>query len=524
MTRLALALALSLAAAAAFGASDLSISVNAPEAASHGQPFTYVLEARNAGPDAAPDVAVSIEAGGAPLAIVAPGWSCEGGALPFGTLVCRRGSLASGGVAGLQLDVIAPNSGASSSLRASISSAGTDPDAANDRATRTTTLTPSMVLTDLLVEAAAGARPAVPPGEMASFEVRVRNAGASPAGNVTLWVDAGEAEITSVSGAGWACQAEVSSARCRRTSLAAGETGGIAVGLRAPSRTTFASLFALAVMESATDPNSANNSRLFEYSVLPAAGSFDTILLPVLARATGGVFGSRWESELWVHVSPGNGVELFPRFEACNACPKPPPTGSPIEGGSTFEPRLLLEDAAFPPALLLYSNVMDRGRLSFNLRIRDLSRQSLTSGTEIPVVRGAEFFTGPVHLLNLPLEDGFRQMLRVYDPDARIGARVRIRIFPLEGSEALVDLSETLSVAPGNDRVTDLRLPLQPGYLEIGDFPRRFPQLAGTENVRVEVEPVAAGGAAPARIWAFVSITNNETQHVTTVTPQPRAE
>lgn len=39
---------------------------------------------------------------------------------------------------------------------------------------------------------------------------------------------------------------------------------------------------------------------------------------------------------------------------------------------------------------------------------------------------------------------------------------------------------------------------------------------ASSPFVRVEVEPLGEG----ARFWAFVSVTNNETQHVTLITPQ----
>ena len=38
----------------------------------------------------------------------------------------------------------------------------------------------------------------------------------------------------------------------------------------------------------------------------------------------------------------------------------------------------------------------------------------------------------------------------------------------------------------------------------------------GTETVRVRLEPVEPG----MRYWAFATVTNNETQHVTTITPQ----
>jgi hypothetical protein len=53
------------------------------------------------------------------------------------------------------------------------------------------------------------------------------------------------------------------------------------------------------------------------------------------------------------------------------------------------------------------------------------------------------------------------------------------------------------------------------GYASIGQFTDAFPQLNGLDKVRVEVTPLTEG----LRFWTFVSITNNETQHVTTITP-----
>jgi hypothetical protein len=55
-----------------------------------------------------------------------------------------------------------------------------------------------------------------------------------------------------------------------------------------------------------------------------------------------------------------------------------------------------------------------------------------------------------------------------------------------------------------------------PGYAEFSNFPKS----AGMLNVRIQnaiPRPLEGGVSA----WAFISVTNNETQHITTVTPQP---
>jgi hypothetical protein len=58
-------------------------------------------------------------------------------------------------------------------------------------------------------------------------------------------------------------------------------------------------------------------------------------------------------------------------------------------------------------------------------------------------------------------------------------------------------------------------LPFKPGYAQI-DFSTRFPTASQYSRLRIEIEPLAG----TTRYWAFVSITNNETQHVTLVTPE----
>jgi hypothetical protein len=56
---------------------------------------------------------------------------------------------------------------------------------------------------------------------------------------------------------------------------------------------------------------------------------------------------------------------------------------------------------------------------------------------------------------------------------------------------------------------------LFPGYAEIG-FVASLPELRDSALVHIELAPLSP----EQRIWAFVSVTNNETQHVTTISPQ----
>lgn len=162
------------------------------------------------------------------------------------------------------------------------------------------------------------------------------------------------------------------------------------------------------------------------------------------------------------------------------------------------------------PGLMIFYDPRDEAGIHFSLRVQDLSRQSSTWGTEIPVVREHEFRTGRVQLPLVPLDARFRSMLRVYDVD-RLGGSVAIRFYDDDGVLLAVS-SLPLDVPNPTTQITGV---WYPGYLQMGDFVAWHPQLAGHDRVRIEVEPPAG-----VHFWAFVSVTNNETQHVTLITPQ----
>jgi hypothetical protein len=52
-----------------------------------------------------------------------------------------------------------------------------------------------------------------------------------------------------------------------------------------------------------------------------------------------------------------------------------------------------------------------------------------------------------------------------------------------------------------------------PAFIEISLS--TLPQLTGQQRIRVEIEPLVAN-----KYWAVASVTHNDTQHVTVITPQ----
>ena len=243
--------------------------------------------------------------------------------------------------------------------------------------------------------------------------------------------------------------------------------------------------------------------------VAPLSGQtadFEPILLPIsLIKPAPGAFGSLWATEFW--VSAGSSDIRFLQTGGCLACP--PTIHIAANRSLSFE-----SGGAFPgqPAgAILYLQRSTAASAVMNLRVRDLSRQSLTWGTELPVVREGSFRTGSLMLTNVPLEDRFRQTLRIYDPDAHNNARFTISIADAASGDLLVE--RTIVAQPG---IFSGSLPIIPSVAEVSSLRGLFTELPNTGRVRITITPQDE----VQRFWAFVSVTNNETQHVTTITPQ----
>jgi hypothetical protein len=218
----------------------------------------------------------------------------------------------------------------------------------------------------------------------------------------------------------------------------------------------------------------------------------------------------------------GNGVDLDPNplvpdiFPIDNGCQFPSCPETPVvPAESRHEPLLFQPDVGNPPGILMYAKREFVEQVSFSLRIQDLSRQALTWGTEIPVVRESELFTSTLQLFDVPTDDRFRQALRVYDPDAGEQSLVRLDIYSSD-DELITTTTLALAQPPPMACSVPSGVACFPSTAEVLSLTDRFPELLAYYLVRVAITPLTP----ELRFWAFVSITNNETQHVTIITPQ----
>ena len=193
---------------------------------------------------------------------------------------------------------------------------------------------------------------------------------------------------------------------------------------------------------------------------------FEPILFPIAFEGPGAL-GSRWttENSVWLGamqfrdpVVTGflpNGTQPWGRV--LYARREPP---------GTFHPNLTL----------------------FSSRIRELTRQPYSTGTEVPVVREHDFRGERLFFLNAPVGTNLRVMLRVWSLD------------PV--SE--VTYNDGANLAP----VPMARVPGTNLYFGARDVTARTGTL------------VAVGSDTDMpRIWAMITYTDNDTQQVTIVTP-----
>jgi hypothetical protein len=248
-------------------------------------------------------------------------------------------------------------------------------------------------------------------------------------------------------------------------------------------------------------------------------GSYDALLVPVYDSGAGG-FGSNWQSVLRIYngadAPAAFGTHVYAPPCTISACSGPIPAHATVLFG--YGPNQRQGFIIYPPKDL-------RGYLQYKLRIRDLSRETLTWGTEIPLVWESEFRETPIDLLDVPTSSEFRQTVRVFSMRTMQSvATIRIYSQP-EADYALVqpappptllgELEVALAPTP-LDPYADPAFPIQPAFARVDHLTAVLPQIQSNERVRVSIQSATPG----IPIWGFVTVTNNETQHVTTLTPQ----
>ena len=232
----------------------------------------------------------------------------------------------------------------------------------------------------------------------------------------------------------------------------------------------------------------------------PDPSVWERILFPVLFNSKG-AHGSEWVSEAAVH-NPGRWfVENFNRIDTLPC----------IDWGCTdlLSPNGFLSfgGSGYANGVALLVPRPEAEHVAFSLRVRDVARQAEGFGTEVPVVREADLYRDEtLTLLDVPLDPRYRTKLRLYAFGQAFSGFVALHK-PEDGARV------TAFSVPMRQSCSGLSCAWTPWYGEV-DLP------AGAANERVNV--YTSPGGYGAMTWAFASITNNDTQQVTIVTPDGR--
>lgn len=230
----------------------------------------------------------------------------------------------------------------------------------------------------------------------------------------------------------------------------------------------------------------------FEYTETVANSELELLLLPIFTPPVKGAFGS----EFWTRLTATNtGPHEFEIKGLLQDCPFSSPMlcdpGLPAGLGPGGDLIPFLAYSGTPGRFIAIPRE-DDPYFSANLRVFDVSRSANNFGTEIPIVRYREFRHEPFALMDVPLHQQFRKALRLY---AAEGTQVQIRVG-----------TETHAVTLHRSGQ-----PFEPAYAMFTNFP------TDSRLVTVIVEP---GGPTQPAVWGFISVTSNDTQLITTITPR----
>ena len=225
------------------------------------------------------------------------------------------------------------------------------------------------------------------------------------------------------------------------------------------------------------------------------------VLVPIVVSGAPGMFNSLWTSELVAFNTSAVPVGLDFSYRCLFECPS-------FVLGSSDGDILPISSESGVPAALIRIPAASVDSMEFALRVRDVSRQSDSWGTEVPVVREDRAFRQPFDLLNVPLQPRFRQTLRIYDFEDRSGGIVRLQFYNLTNGQFLKESQLALLPPRSIDTHT-------PAYVQ-ADLFGLLGDLAGVDRIRVRISPTSDAQ----RLWAMISVTNNVTQEVTVVTPR----
>jgi hypothetical protein len=493
-----------------FASGDIAITSFTADKTSveSGGDVTLVLRARNNGPNSLSanlNIVNSYEEQMHVLSATAvSGWQCSAAVLN-----CYTESLPAGAQVSVTYHLVVPPTvkPAAFKIIASIGTLG-DTDLLNNRSELPIELHPSNHTADLSIAVSSPPNP-IPQNTEVTFAYDVRNNGLQDLSDVRVMVHIPLLNLTRVlDGVGWTCTAaEPFNATCRRDSLAANANAPFSVRFTTPAVdtnvNTQASVFA---GQAHVDANVSNN-RVYRSLSIGDAAHWTRILVPFAASETPGANGSLWIAETSALIEG----DTYPELGETACGPIEDPCGYPPLNQLFDASEDLLFDGQGPQ--FVYVGSAGASKLKMATRVYDASKNGTTAGAFIPMARDEDFSSGGFSLIAIPVAEAFRATLRLYDANGVDGGEAEVALYGDAESEPFLTGNLRLATIDGQAEVTSALLPLYPAFAQIDltqFVPTRYTQ------VRARIRPLVPGSM---KLWGFASITNNQTSHVTVVTP-----
>ncbi|HSP35684.1 MAG TPA: hypothetical protein VLU46_15335 [Thermoanaerobaculia bacterium] len=214
----------------------------------------------------------------------------------------------------------------------------------------------------------------------------------------------------------------------------------------------------------------------------PDRSVFEPLLFPIAINGAG-AYGSSWVTDNIVSAPPYEPATLF-------------------EAG--FVTKLARIDGDSASGIVVHAGRGTIASAAIASRIRDESRVAQTAGTSVPVVRENDWRLGTLRLTNIPSDAHSRVTLRIWeDHNPPVSVAVETSV---NGRAAFASVETRFGKQPNG---------LFYSQLDITDLLSRLPS---TEPRDLKID--AQGYDPDIRLWALVTVTNNDTQQVTAIWPQ----
>jgi len=231
-----------------------------------------------------------------------------------------------------------------------------------------------------------------------------------------------------------------------------------------------------------------------------AASDLEQLLLPVGPSVVHCAYDSRYETRLLAFNLGADRAERVCMSAECREVA--PMVGQEFTGGYA---------GGLPAPLWVYLPREAARKMRLSLVVES-AQQALPAErffTEVPVVRASDFTTEKMEFIGVRVDPGFRQAVRIYG----LTQEPAVLMMHIYSQETGAKLHECLhEIVPLSSELTAEGLPLRPSYGMECDMSENLER--NGQRVRVEIEPLTPG----LKYWAFLSVTNNKTQHFYTVT------